>query len=186
MARNDLITSWFGITKKIKFKVSGYAHFEMRPMLVKIWKFCTRLRRALTWHTANTPGLTVHNSLLVLRTNSVYLHNNQACITVSEWHDWCVDVVTVSVQHGVTFDAPGGIGGHFLLFSDPSPPLSSAHWPCLWIWPPWRWCCRGNRGRRTGGRCSWRRNAARPGAPWCSGRPLRCWRCPTARPTPGS
>lgn len=73
--------------KKIKSKVSGYTHFEMTPMLVKIWKFCTRLSRALTSHTANTPGLTVHNSLLVFRTNSVYLHNNQACITVSEQHD---------------------------------------------------------------------------------------------------
>lgn len=102
--------SWFwGLQKKIKkSKVSGYAHFEMKPMLVKIWKFCTRLRRELTWHTANTPELTVHNSLLVLRTNFVYLHNNQACIAVSERHDWCVDVVTVSVQHGVVFDAPGG------------------------------------------------------------------------------
>lgn len=106
--------------KKIKSKVSGYTHFEMKLMLVKIWKFCTRLRRALTWHTANIPGLTVHNSLLVLRTNSVYLHNNQACITVSERHDWCVDVVTVSVQHGVTFDAPGGRGA-FSTFLWPKP-----------------------------------------------------------------
>lgn len=80
----------------------------MKPMLVKIWKFCTRLRRELTWQTANIPGRTVHNSLLVLRTNSVYLHNNQACITASEQHGWCVDGVTVSVQHGVTFDAPEG------------------------------------------------------------------------------
>lgn len=168
--------------KKIKSKVSGYTHFEMKTMLVKIWKFCTIWGQ--TWQMANSLGFTVHNSLLVLRTNSVYLHNNQACITVSGRHNWCVNVVTVIVQHGVMLDAPGG--GRFLIFSGWNPPPSSARRPCLWIWPPWRWCCRGNRGRRTGGRCSWRRNAARPGAPWWSGRPLRCWRCPTARLTPGS